>query len=360
MADVKISELPAAGALDGTEEVPVVQAATTKKTTTQEIADLGGGGGTPSAPDTAIQFNDGGAFGGSTFFTFDKILGHIALGNSAVLDAGKTFGLLEILPDGVWSAGGLKGIDLLVASGAATENVLSLIGQTIIVGQNSSLSTPTMIKGLDILISQAGDAIEITAVSGLHVEVQDSGVTNTVGTVIGIEIFTTAPAGAIITNMYGIFIENQGGGSLGVINNYGIYIDDQSASGSINSYNLYSVGASSKNKFEGSVEVGTTLKVGGNVVPGGHGAAVAIAGAATLDQGSGIITSEALVGAVGYTLTLTNNKILATSTVLVTATNSANLPVTINTVTEADGSVVITVGMAALTGTVIIRFAVFN
>lgn len=103
-----------------------------------------------------------------------------------------------------------------------------------------------------------------------------------------------------------------------------------------------------------------SLTVGGNAVTSGHGAQTAVAGAATLDQGSGIITSEALVGQVAYTLTLTNNKILATSTVLVNATNSANLPVTVNTITEANGSVVILVGMAALTGTVIIRFAVFN
>lgn len=36
----KISELTAAGALTGTEQVPVVQSSTTKRTTTQDIADL--------------------------------------------------------------------------------------------------------------------------------------------------------------------------------------------------------------------------------------------------------------------------------------------------------------------------------
>jgi len=44
----KISELPAAAALTGTEEIPLVQSATTKKTTAQDIADLGGGGGIPT------------------------------------------------------------------------------------------------------------------------------------------------------------------------------------------------------------------------------------------------------------------------------------------------------------------------
>jgi len=45
MADKKISELTGAGTLTGTEEVPIVQSGVTVKTTTQDIADLGGGGG---------------------------------------------------------------------------------------------------------------------------------------------------------------------------------------------------------------------------------------------------------------------------------------------------------------------------
>lgn len=42
---VPISTLPAAAALSGTELVPVVQAGVTSRTTAQDIADLGGGGG---------------------------------------------------------------------------------------------------------------------------------------------------------------------------------------------------------------------------------------------------------------------------------------------------------------------------
>lgn len=47
MANVKISELTAGGALSGSEFVPIVQNGATVKTTTQAIADLGGGGGGP-------------------------------------------------------------------------------------------------------------------------------------------------------------------------------------------------------------------------------------------------------------------------------------------------------------------------
>jgi len=45
MADEKISLLPAAGTLDGSEPVPVVKDGVTKQTTTQEIADLAGDSG---------------------------------------------------------------------------------------------------------------------------------------------------------------------------------------------------------------------------------------------------------------------------------------------------------------------------
>lgn len=46
MADKKISELPAATAPTGTELIEIVQGGVNKQTTTQDIASLGGGGGT--------------------------------------------------------------------------------------------------------------------------------------------------------------------------------------------------------------------------------------------------------------------------------------------------------------------------
>lgn len=43
------------------------------KTASNTIAELGGGGtGTPGGSDTQVQFNDGGAFGGSSGFTYNK------------------------------------------------------------------------------------------------------------------------------------------------------------------------------------------------------------------------------------------------------------------------------------------------
>lgn len=93
---------------------------------------------------------------------------------------------------------------------------------------------------------------------------------------------------------------------------------------------------------------------------GGHGAQTAVGGVATLNQGSGVITSEALTNATTYTLTLTNAGILSTSTVIVNVTNSAGTATSLTSVTPGNGSVVVVVGMASLTGTVKIAFVVFN
>ncbi len=48
MAEIKISQLSSGTTLDGTEVVPIVQGGATVKVTTQDIADLGGGGGVTS------------------------------------------------------------------------------------------------------------------------------------------------------------------------------------------------------------------------------------------------------------------------------------------------------------------------
>jgi hypothetical protein len=84
-------------------------------------------------------------------------------------------------------------------------------------------------------------------------------------------------------------------------------------------------------------------------------------GAATLNGYAGAVTSEALVAATTYTLTLTNSKITANSIVLVQvieSTGAAN-PI-VHSVTPGAGSVAIVVSMASLTGTLLFNFIVAN
>ena len=40
-----------------------------------------GGGGTPASPDTSVQFNDGGSFGGDSHFVWDKMTHTLTLDN---------------------------------------------------------------------------------------------------------------------------------------------------------------------------------------------------------------------------------------------------------------------------------------
>jgi hypothetical protein len=94
---------------------------------------------------------------------------------------------------------------------------------------------------------------------------------------------------------------------------------------------------------------------------GGTGTATAVAGAATINFPAGIVTSEALTGATTYVLTLTNSLIKATSVVVFNVVESTGAagPIDHSVVVTA-GQAVFTVSMAALTGTLVFNFAVFN
>lgn len=100
----------------------------------------------------------------------------------------------------------------------------------------------------------------------------------------------------------------------------------------------------------------------------GTKAATATAGAATLSNHSGKITSEALTTAAGaaYTLTITNTKIAASDVVLASVaygTATTGVPV-VTRVTPGAGSVVVVVrnvdAAAALNGTIKVSFVVLK
>ena len=92
MAKKKISGLPAGSALNGTELVPIVQAGTTKRTTAQDIANLG---------------NASSVSGSGTINRLAKFTGASALGNSNIQDSGS---LVSI------------GVSTLINTGTANQN----------------------------------------------------------------------------------------------------------------------------------------------------------------------------------------------------------------------------------------------
>jgi hypothetical protein len=70
--------------------------------------------------------------------------------------------------------------------------------------------------------------------------------------------FATGNEGAgKVDTIFGVLIDSATGGA-SVTNNYGLYISDQSGTGSVDSFNLYSDGSNSKNYFGGKVGIGTT------------------------------------------------------------------------------------------------------
>jgi len=113
VTDRRISELNAAGALMGTELVPVDQSNVTVRTTTQAIANLGGGGGLSDiatfayrlqvdAGSAQVTFTRLNATGATTSITDDKQFGsgtndHLTINNTGfyfltfALDAGSGF-----------------------------------------------------------------------------------------------------------------------------------------------------------------------------------------------------------------------------------------------------------------------------
>jgi hypothetical protein len=94
---------------------------------------------------------------------------------------------------------------------------------------------------------------------------------------------------------------------------------------------------------------------------GPPGTATAVAGAATLNKYAGEVTSEALVAATTYALTLSNSLIVVGSIVLVNVTESTGAAgVTLLSKAITAGQIVIDVSMAALTGTLKFDFIIAN
>lgn len=110
-----------------------------------------------------------------------------------------------------------------------------------------------------------------------------------------------------------------------------------------------------------------TLNTNGSVAFGATGTATASAGAVTLNQQLGVITSESLTTAAGsaYTLTLTNSMIASTSRIFVSFSNGTNSQGTLalGEVTPSSGSATIVIrnihASQALNGTIKVTFLVF-
>lgn len=199
----KVSQEDAADALTGAELVRIVQGGRTKRTTTQDIADLGNdGSGAPGGLDTQVQFNDNGALGGDAQFVFDSGTKTILLGTEAGLPAALVFGLgYNRIVDQSAGYG-------LIASSFTGNGGTGVLGQA----YASAFGFPTGVFGYAI---GAEAASWIVGVSGSGAV---DGVTNT-GVVAAFRAGTGQEFGSgVITNNYGLYVDDMTTG----VNNWAI------------------------------------------------------------------------------------------------------------------------------------------
>lgn len=117
MANVKISALPSASALSGSEAVPIVQSGVTSKTTVSAIALKGVAGS-----DSQIQYNNGGALGADSRFAFDDtnkvVSGQFTVDGSGVnAQTGTTYTLAATDNGGIVTLSNASAITVTVPSG---------------------------------------------------------------------------------------------------------------------------------------------------------------------------------------------------------------------------------------------------
>jgi len=109
MAKKKISELPAGGALNGSEIVPIVQTGTTKRVTAQDIANLG---------------NASGVEGSGTINYLSKFTASSTIGNSQVFDNGTSVGIGTATPSATYKldiVGSVRATTIVKSGGTSSE-----------------------------------------------------------------------------------------------------------------------------------------------------------------------------------------------------------------------------------------------
>jgi len=225
----------------------------------------------PAGLDTYVQFNDGGVFGGNIGFVYDKTNHYVGMFSGAASGsptyplhlqgnpdlASGDYALMRKLVDCVNPIDSAAIVEadftsLHTNSGAHnyTGTLLSTVNET------ANNGTGTVREGVGLLSYTTNNSTGIiTYAEGIVSEVWNEGNGN-ITNAYGLSSSIWNDGAGTITNSYGIYVEtatNGGGGT--VTNNYGLYLKDQSAVGSTLSYNVYSAGATSKNKFEGKVIV---------------------------------------------------------------------------------------------------------
>lgn len=132
-------------------------------------------------------------------------------------------------------------------------NVGDLIGVQGQVNHNGS-GTVANLEGFRCLVFNNSGGL-VTNARGLNAEVICSG-TGTITNAYG-AFAQVIPQSGTATNVYDFYAARTDVSGGSVINNYGLYVENQSGIGSSLSENIRSVGAASRNTFEGTINFGT-------------------------------------------------------------------------------------------------------
>lgn len=235
-----------------------------------------GSGGSPGGSDTQVQFNDANAFGGDAGLVYNKTTdtltgveliasGHLAVGPDAAI--APNFTKLWIEDDSFTYASGQPIPFYLDVEATPSFDNASFLGNLTAIGIhgthpfNRSVGTwgETTYFG-------SGTAVEL---DGLFGNTTVDGNVGAVGAMAGIRIQNTIDStGSPVANLYDAYFQTPNGATATtkVTNSYAVYIEDHSSIGTTLSYNFYSAGATSKNKFEGDVEAKTFTFGGGTPV----------------------------------------------------------------------------------------------
>lgn len=150
-----------------------------------------------------------------------------------------------------------------------------------VVVQQSTSTLHNLITGADITVNVAADGATVTnatSIKGISFVTADNTIiTNLIGGDFSVRP-ATSMSNSVVTNMiagqfqvlgagsgdisvengYGLFVKTPSFNPTGTTENlYGLYIEDQSTVGFTTDYNIYSAGVNSKNRFEGSLILGT-------------------------------------------------------------------------------------------------------
>ncbi len=319
------------------------------------------GGGTPGGSDTQVQFNDGGSsFGGDAGLTYNKtddaldINKQLAVGSTASNASGKVVTLSEtstavadftgissvftIQPSASNSANDVIGISSeLFSTALETNHPGSLYGAYFAAQHNASVNIAFLNGNYVVAENNSPNSVSTVRAGEFHASTEAVG---GAGNIDGIYVAGATDGSGNATNIRSLIVDGDHGSSgtltnayliyltsfvkgfsSGALDNiYGLFISAQS--GATNNWNLFSDGASARNKIVGDLTVGATDGLGKLAVDGDsdeiqllvQGNGTQTNPIATFETSAGddvfaVTTSHTRVGTPGrfMTTTVTNN-----------------------------------------------------